>query len=75
MEHRRLGVLISRNSRRRCVGVDDIDARIVILSAASHHKEDDVSDAKTFIRDSIKADAQFSATAIDHLGTLNVSFD
>jgi len=61
------------NMRKKLIG--DIDARIAILESSSHQKRSTVAKARRFIRDSIKADAQFSATAIDYLSTLNVSFD
>ena len=54
--------------------IDNINARIVILGTRSYHN-DDVVKAKTFIKNSIKAEAEFSATAIDYLSTINISLN
>ena len=60
------------NEERKLL-IDNIDARIVILDKKSHYNDCEVNDAIAFIKDSIKPNAQHSATAIDYLSTINIS--
>ena len=59
------------NNKRKKL-IDDINSRIVILDRRIHHHIDDVNKAKVFIRDSIKPNAEFSATAIDYLSNFKI---
>lgn len=47
--------------------IDDIKARLAILERKKHHSLEEVKEAENFIRLSIRAEAKFSATAIDYL--------
>lgn len=56
------------NDRKKLIA--DINARIAILITASIQTKDLVDEAKQFIKNSKKEDAEFSATAIDYLNSL-----
>jgi len=47
--------------------IENIEARIVILKISTGHKKSKMTKAKNFIEDSVKPDAEFSATATDYL--------
>lgn len=61
------------NNRKKLI--DDIESRIAILKTRSVQKKSIVEKAKIFIKDSIKANAEFSATAIDYLSEFNITLD
>ena len=54
--------------------IDDIDFRIAILDQKSEFEKGEVIKARQFIRDSVKATAEFSATAMDYLKTFSIQF-
>ena len=58
------------DARKKLIG--DIEVRIAVLAYPASQKESDVTKAKRFIEDSVKADAKFSATAIDYLKPFNI---
>ncbi len=53
--------------------IDKIDFAIAILDTKNCQKKDVVNKARIFLKNSVKTDAEFSATAIDYLSTFNIS--